>query len=596
MRTIWILFLLAFSLPCRAIVKYDEGNLIINGIQLFQDREAPLDYYYLPQYPKLATRPDGALEFLFLKYVGQKGAETNGGIFHALVEFALTNDEVLQLQAQLSKKISGAKIRGPVPMQEALKDGEKGMAGFRIISSVLNNSGGENPFTTNLITSGHAPFLPGSRAAIAANLSQQGATLLWESFQSGTSDVSVAIEGYFEAAVKGYNAVIEAEMDVLYQHFSELQNIQGGFSRNQTRKIVDSLVQNQVLKIEVLDRSAGLGIAVEDMQKILDILTNQLISLMFDSKSGWAKLPDQEKPADAEIKGRYERGALPAFFFGHGAQAYIPDNQYLLKERKDIRSFRFYLNLSKSTTIKVPVFTAGNLKGLYQTDQGSGQYFRIVNLDDPDFQKREVFFQLDADFTEGFGDIINFVSVSFRKQYGANHADVTGDLIFNRKDVENGQGIKTVLYPRLGVAGSDWLDYEYRVNWSLKGMDTTFFFPPEKEAWHPSKVPSVALTPPFQKRTVEIDADRSFFKELDVRSATVSFFVILGGKAKFQKMITLRQDDPLNTHKTSLYFDEGQPIAYKVNWYFKGSECHEELQLVDGEYLFLTPPEKEGCR
>lgn len=598
MKTIWILpILMAVSMPCRAIVKYDEGNLIINGIQLFQDSQAPLDYYYLPRYPKLASRPDGSLEVLFLKYVGQQGMESNGGIFHALVEFALTPQEIADLETQLAKKVSGARIRGPVPMQEALKDGEKGIASFRIISSVLGNTSGDRPFTTNVITSGHAPFLPGSRAAISANLSQQGATLLWESFQSGTSDVSVAIEGFFEAAVKGYNAVVEADMDVLYEHFSELQNVQGGFSRNQTRKIIDSLVQTQTIKIDVLDRSAGLGINTEDLQKIMDIITNQLVSLMFDSKTGWAKVPDQEKPADGEIKGRYKLGGLPGFFVGSGSQAYIPDNQYILKQRKDIRSYKFYMNLSKSTTIKVPVFSAGNLRGLYDIDKEEGRYFRIVNLDDPDFQKREVFFQLDADYTEGFGDIINFVSVSFRKPYaGGGHADVTSDLIFNRKDVESGLGIKTILYPRLGITSADWLDYEYRVNWSLKGMDTTLCYPEGRENWQSSTQPAVSLTPPFSKRIIEIDADRAYFKDEGVRSATVSFFVILGGKARFQKMVTLRQEDPVNTAALALYFDEKQPIAYKVNWYTRNGECHEDLRLLDGAYLFLVPPGKDGCR
>ena len=245
-----------YTIKGYGIIKYDEGSLIINGIQLFQDREVPQDYYYLPQYPKVATKPDGSLEILFLKYVGEGGPATNGGLFHTLIEFALTPDEIKILERELAKKVPGGKIRGPVPMQEALKDGQSGMASFRIISSVLTNSGGDNPFTTNTITSGHAPFLPGSRAAIAANLSQQGATLLWESFQGRTSDVSVAIEGYFEAAVKGYNAIIEADLNILYEHFSSLQNKQGGFSREQTRKSVDSLVQEQNIKIEVFDRSA----------------------------------------------------------------------------------------------------------------------------------------------------------------------------------------------------------------------------------------------------------------------------------------------------------------------------------------------------
>lgn len=579
-------------LSVQAIIQYDEGSLIINGIQLFQDREAPLDYYYLPQYPKIATRPDGSLELIFIKYVGSGGPASNGGIFHALVEFALTADEIKLLEAELKKKVSGAKIRGPVPMQEALKDGESGVAGFRLISSILTNASGENPFTTNIITSGHAPFLPGSRAAIAAHLNQQGATLLWESFQSGTSDVSVAIEGYFEAAVKGYNAIIEADMDILYSHFSEMQNKQGGFTRNQTREIVDSLVQTQNIKIEVFDRSSGLGIKTDDMQKIMDLITGQMINLMFDVQNGWAKLPEKEKPADAEVKNRYSNGGLAGFLFGAGSQAYVPDNQYILKERRDIRSFKFYMNLSKSTTIKVPVYTSGNLRGLYDLDQEEGKYFRIVNMDDPDFQHREIHFQVDGNFAEGFNELINFVSVNFRKQYGDERQNETSDtsLIFSKKDLSQGVDLKTVHYPRLGLSSTEWLDYGYQVSWSVKGLENPLIFPPQRDQWIGTNLPSIALTPPFTKRVVEIDADREYFKEADIKSASIRFFVILGGKPMLQKSITLRQDDVVNTNTLSIFYDEEEPIVYQVSWYARAGEYQDEVKVLDGAYLFVVPP------
>ena len=221
----FVLLCVLCTTSAQAIVKFDEGNLIINGIQLFQDRDVSTDYYYVPNAPAIATKPDGSLELLFIKYVSTAKAEYNGGLFHALVQFSLTPDELKNLEKELGKKISGAKVRGPVPMMEALKDGASGTAGFKIISSVLNQTTGKDPFTSQIVTSGHAPFLPGSRAAIAANLNKAGATLLWESFQLGTSDVSVAVEGYFEAAVKGYNAIVEAEVDMVYNHFSSLHVI-----------------------------------------------------------------------------------------------------------------------------------------------------------------------------------------------------------------------------------------------------------------------------------------------------------------------------------------------------------------------------------
>jgi len=115
-----LIFLLSLPvLPLPALVKYDEGRLMINGIQLLQDKDNPLAYYYLPQYPKLSTKTDGSLELLFLKYIGQGGEDTNGGIFHALVEFSLPDDMLQTLDKDLKKAVPGAMIVGPVPFSRS---------------------------------------------------------------------------------------------------------------------------------------------------------------------------------------------------------------------------------------------------------------------------------------------------------------------------------------------------------------------------------------------------------------------------------------------------------------------------------------------
>ncbi|MEZ4849248.1 MAG: hypothetical protein R3B93_11665 [Bacteroidia bacterium] len=41
--------------------KYDEGRLMINGIQLLQDNADEKLYYYIP-HPRLANKEDGLFE------------------------------------------------------------------------------------------------------------------------------------------------------------------------------------------------------------------------------------------------------------------------------------------------------------------------------------------------------------------------------------------------------------------------------------------------------------------------------------------------------------------------------------------------------
>ena len=585
-------FFCLFCTQVFAIVKYDEGRLTINGIQLLQDRDDPTAYYYLPQFPRLARNEFGDLEILCMKYIGQGGSETNGGLFHALIEFSLDPDILEDLQEELTEIVSGGRIVGMVPLRQTLDNQEEGVAAFSIVSSILNNATGENPFTQNVITSGFAPMLPGSKSAIAAKLNQEGTTLLWESLQGPTSDVSVSVSGYYEAAVKAYNAVVKAEATAVYEHFSRLKNIQSGYTRSQMRKISDELVKDQILEIDVFDRSSGLGIKTDEMSAILELVTDKLIELMFDAQSGWSQDPTREVAVESnQIKGRQSKGWL-GVVIGDGDQKYYTDNQYVIKKREDIRINKFYLNLSKSTSIKVPIYTSGNINGIYKSitdEKERTKYFKIVDLDDPVYQKRNIHFQVDGNFVESFSDIINFVSVNFKKERSDDQHTFTKDLTIKRSDLESGKDSKSISYSRVGEDDDDWLNYNYQLIWSLRGYDEPIIVP-SSVRWEQSKSPAISLSPPFKKKIITIDADRSFFTEAEVLSAEVKFFVILNGKPIIQKTAILRVGDAENSLKMALYYDEDEPLAYMLNWHKKSGSIEEGLRVIEGDYLFLIPP------
>jgi hypothetical protein len=590
-----VLFLSA--LWSQATVKYNEGQVMVKGVLFLQEYENPNNYYYLPQYPRLSRNEKGLYELLCMKYVGQGGAETNGGIFHALIEFSMPPEFVETLQKELQEKTANknATIAGPVPLQQTLKEGENTPGGFQIISSILTNTTGKDAFTRNIIASGHAPLLPGSKAAVSARLSQEGATLLFESLKQPTSDVSVSLNGYYEATTKAYNATVTAESSVIYEHYSRLSNIQSGYTRDQLRKITDDLRRDQSLKIDIFDGGGGSGVDTKNLQGILDAVTDKLIELMFDTQNGWSKEPPREAAVEVnQILGRQERGFFSEVFGGAQDTPYFSDNQFVLKKRTDIRTNKFYLNLSKTAVIRVPFYTSGNLSGIYKNFGADTTYFRTVNLDDADFQRRDVHFQVDGDFAESFKDIFNFVTVSFRKTYGGSQNDATADLIFKRGDLEKGNDIQLIKYPRLGTSTSDWLNYEYRISWSLKGNNLSIKEPSGENQWKSSKASAISLIPPFSRRLVEVDADRTAFKDAKILTATVRFLAIVGGKPQIQKTITLRAGDPTSTSKVTLFHDVNQPVAYQITWYDnKGKASDSELKEITDNYLLLIPPVTE---
>lgn len=591
MRTILsglAVLILAFAAsPALALVNFDSGQRVVNGVQLLQDAADPNTYYYVPKYPRLATKDDGTYELLCLKYVDPEG-KTSGGLLHALVEFTLPPEMVADLEKQLKKENGNAHIVGPVQMMQAVEDGENGQGSFQVVSAVLADRA-EGGFTRSLVTSGKAPLTPGSKAVIAAILEPKGATLLWDSLTGPTSDISIAIHGYYEAAVQGYNARVTADVNTVYEHVSRIANYQQGFTRRQTRDIVDDLQRTGVLKVEVFDRTQGLGIKAADLDGILGIVTSKLTEVMFDHQSGWAKDPPREVAVEADqIQGRQQRGFLARLFWGSGDQKYYTDDQYVLKNRKDITHNAFSVVLSKSSTIKVPVDTAGNLGGLYAALGTDKRYFRIVNLADPAFETRAIHFQVDGGYLDSFKDTINFVSVNFRKTY-PDSPTVTKTLHFSYDDIKAGKTMQEATFPRLGAQGADWLSYEYQVRWSVRDAPTVGV-PAQPDQWTRSSDAAVSLVPPFEKKVVEIDADRALFKQQGVATAVVEFASVVAGKPRLTKAATLRAGDAEPTTQVGIYSDRGEPVAYRVAWHSPDKSVQGDLKVLETSYLYLTPP------
>jgi hypothetical protein len=106
--------------------------------------------------------------------------------------------------------------------------------------------------------------------------------------------------------------------------------------------------------------------------------------------------------------------------------------------------------------------------------------------------------------------------------------------------------------------------------------------------------PAVSLTPPFERRVIEIDADRQLFGAAGVSTAVVELATMLGGKPKLKQRATLRAADSESSTKLVVYHDRGTPVAARVSWHSASGKTEGKLQLVDGDYMYLTPPSAPG--
>lgn len=583
---------LATATLAPAQVLYDVGREQIKGVQLLRDRNDATVYYYLPDAPRLATNEDGTLAFVCLKYVDAQGS-ASGGLFHALIEFSFPPEVVAAIQEELRKKVPGAKIAGPVPLVAVKKEAEDQPGSFEIVSAVLADRGA-NGLTRSVITSGTAPLTPGSKAAVAAMLNAQGATLLWESLSGPTSDVSVAVNAYYEAAVTGFSARVTADISTVYEHMSSIFNKQKDYTRRQIRDVTDRLIRNGDIKVESLDRGAALNLKTDSMARLLDLITQKLTEVVFDPKTGFSADPEREAAVEqGQILGRQERSWLSRTFGGTDDTKYYTDDQWVMKERKDIKQNIFSIQLTSDTTIKVPFSTAGNIRGLYGAFKDDPRYFRIVNLSDPAFQVRPVSFQVDGEYVDSFKDTINFVAVNLRKRYqAAGHADVNAELRFDTDALKKGDTVKSVSYPRLGETGPLSQEYEYRIAWSVHDRSTVSL--PPGDAWTRTSDPVVALVPPFEKVVIDVDADRQTFKDKGVQTAVMEFQYPLVGKTLTARKATLRSSDAEGSSHLVLYRDREahQKTQVRTTWYFKnGQKVEAKWADLADTYFNLVPPD-----
>ncbi len=561
-----------------ALVNYEAGQLELNGVLLLQDARDANVYYYLPPAPRISTRKDGGLELSVVKFIDPQG-ETSGGLLHMLITFTLPPDELDALREALKKEKPGARLQGPVPLRQ------EDEGSFTIISGTLSDKG----FTRSLISSGRAPVTPGSKAAVAATLTPHGATLLWESMSRPTSDVSVALRTYYEATLPSFRARIHADVSTVYSHFSSVFNKQKSYTKRQVRDVVDELVRSGDITVEVLDRLPE-DTANQAMQSLVDMVTGKLTEIIFDTKTGFTAIPEKEKGVEkGQIKGRQKKGWLAQLFTSTGNQKYVTDNQYVIKKRKDINRAVFSINLTRRSVIKVPVDTAGNISGLYEAFKDDTQMFRVVNLADPAFQKRDIYFRIDGDYSGAFESIMNFAGVSLRKSY-SDHADATGELIFTREDIHEGTMSKSWRYARLGQKNDSWLDYDYRMTWSIKGQHQ-IKQPKEEEEWLHSSDPIITLAPPLHRLDMEIDADRFLFEDAAIRSATLEVRYKVFGKTQTERLSVMRSTDAESVSNAVLFHDPDTRVEYRVNWYpARDKPIKGDWQQLDESYLVLMPP------
>jgi hypothetical protein len=640
----WFLLLSTHTLWAQQIL-IDEptqaGELI-----LFPDIKDGNRYYFVSDKPRIALQESGTPQFSFLNYVknAEEGAQ-GGGIVHAVIELSVTENQLQEARQELRRINPEGEIAGPVMWK----------GGTIALVSSFATAGGE--LTEQVIGLGKAPVLDGEKAAISVQLTQKGAEILWQSFQTTTPDMSVSFEMELQGFRAPKNAVIEANFDQIYEHKSFNSAVATPFLAAEINTAYDDLRRSGAIKV------TNLG-ADEQMEALITTAYNKLTEIMFEplggtgtpnlqqltgtggqggsmldratkmladvrnearqenarirqenrnevervrvgneriaqqnqqaqanasnaesgsdngvtasadtTINGGRPLPRSQQPpirpgkAQMQVKPTDQPGEVVLENLEPNLQEEVETPKLAIMASFQIKKVRnqgnFRIDLNKST---VDVITLRFDENFGEFTAKCSSCFHQVNLDDPLYKQREITAFVDGMNAEDFGEYINYVAVTMTKNHEGG--DITHDeLNINRNNFnQEGNNFKLLYGWKNDQNRNDWMNYQYKTVWSFFGGHTIETEP------QVSNTGALNLAPPFQRKSVKLEADPELLASSGVRLVNVKIHYQLAGK-EFSKQLTLNTKQEPVAGAIEFMLPKGETdYDYEIEWRLAGNQ------------------------
>lgn len=251
-------------------------------------------------------------------------------------------------------------------------------------------------------------------------------------------------------------------------------------------------------------------------------------------------------------------------------------------EMKKVRqSGKFTIDLNKFTADSLTLRFDQNIGDMRSLMADAG-HFRQVNLDDPLYRQREVSVFVDGLNAQDFGQYINFVTVQMRKKHATG--DVTeGDVRIDRTNFNKEGNRFAFLYGwKNDTDRRRWLEYEYRPVWSFFGGV------PVEGTWKTTTDGALNMAPPFQRRTIEVQAAPEAVQKAGIRAITVRLFYTLAGVEK-SKSVTLNASKNQLSEKVEFMLPtDATDYAYDITWQLTGNRTRSSGRLTGSSAVLFV--------
>ena len=571
----------------RVDITLNSGNTVtLYGEAQSLNRSFSNRYYYLPSGLRLSKNNDGTPQFLFSKYTTEDAAAgTTGALMHFLMEWGLTEEQREEIQGKLKSRlgrlaalddrfagVTDPQLMGAVDVRTAPE------SSFEVISAVLR----DGDATPTLVTSGHAPIIPGGKVAVAALMEEKAAQLLAASFEESNSitDLSLALRFEYDLlmpAVDGRITVDWSSIDSVYQTYTRTATRSS--KKKRARKVRISDTEKDEL-FTLFQEEKAVVVELDNLQPDSEV-AKQMVSAFLEyflksiSEREFSPPADGEDPDDMRAG---ERG------YDYKYRGYAVDRERLNVKKQ--RGREVY-NLNVRLPITRQFELVENLAAWYDGVRDNEACVNTIIIDDPTYRHRNIQLILDLDAEELFGKELNFINVDIRKRRSAAE-DFTRQVTFDKKMFEEVGNRATVTYSKALDDNPDV--FEYRTQYSLRGGRT---YTPDT-AWTRGSWQGLTLSPAVSPTPLRIEADLEELKENGIRNVSVQLRYYKFGEAA-EKNFNLNVSQGVGYLEDEIYLDRNTGgYAYRYVFFHEDHgplATPWEAKLNTG-YLYAVIPEE----
>lgn len=211
--------------------------------------------------------------------------------------------------------------------------------------------------------------------------------------------------------------------------------------------------------------------------------------------------------------------------------------------------------------------------------------FREVNLDDPLYVQRSVVASVDGVNSQDFAQFINSVSVQMTKRHAGGGLSQPDAVVIDRTNFSAQANDFRMVY---GWKAGDndrrrWLEYDYAVTWSFFGGRTL------RETVQRSTDAAITLSPPLQRRVVELQGSPAALAAAQVRTITVQVFYDAGNGVQSTKPVTLTvAGGKLSANIEFLLPKDKYDYQYEITWRLAGNVTRSSGRVPASETILLV--------